>query len=439
MKDKKNTYLIIVLLLVSIVSLMAQSKSSDLVNDELSPAITAKLNGYLSERLELSYHNRIMAQDVYRLVEPFTKKTEDHLWQCEFWGKWITSAILAYKYKPTTELKIKIDQAVDLIIKTQDLNGYIGNYSELNRFKQWDVWGQKYSMLGLIAYYDLTQNNKALQAASKLADYLIQSLKHKNTSIVETGNYKGMASSSVLEPISQLYLRTNKQKYLDFAEVIVHQWELQQGPQLLSKSTIDVGSRFLPFPTEENWITNGQKAYEMMSCYEGLLELYRITGKPVYKQAVINTWQNIFDTEINILGSGSASECWYHGKEYQQHVTKHTQETCVTATWIKLTQQLLRLTGCAHYADAIEISYYNALLGAMKADGSSWAMYSPISGIRSEGTNQCNMGLNCCVASGPRALFTMPLTSIMSDKKGIKIIFYNSGLFQLQTDRKSVV
>ncbi|MDD4193409.1 MAG: glycoside hydrolase family 127 protein [Mangrovibacterium sp.] len=48
----------------------------------------------------------------------------------------------------------------------------------------------------------------------------------------------------------------------------------------------------------------------------------------------------------------------------------HYQETCVTATWIKLSQQLLRLTGDARYADAIEQSYYNALLGAMKPAGS---------------------------------------------------------------------
>lgn len=427
------------MLFVGLALSLAQLKPKVLIEDELRPAITAKLNGYLSERLELSYQNRILAQDVDKLIEPFNNKVEDHLWQSEFWGKWFTSAVLAYKYKPTTELKTKIDKSVELIIKTQEADGYIGNYSKSNRLKQWDIWGQKYSMLGLIAYYDLTQNKKALQAAIKLADYLIQTLKENNTLIVETGNYKGMASSSVLEPIIQLYLHTKTQKYLDFAEEIVRQWELVQGPQLLSRSTDDVGSRFLPFPNEDTWATNGQKAYEMMSCYEGLLELYRITNKTEYKQAVVNTWQNIYDNEINILGSGSASECWYHGKEYQQHVTKHSQETCVTVTWIKLCQQLLRLTGDARYAAAIETSYYNALLGAMKADGSTWGMYSPISGMRSEGTNQCNMGLNCCVASGPRALFTMPFTSVMSDDKGIKINFYNSGFFQLRTPQNQMI
>ena len=148
-----------------------------------------------------------------------------------------------------------------------------------------------------------------------------------------------------------------------------------------------------------------------MSCYEGLLELYRVTGKPEYKKAVENTWESIHETELNIAGSGSAMECWFGGKDYQTMAINHYQETCVTATWIKLSQQLLRLTGDAKYADAIEQTYYNALLGSMYADGSDWAKYSPLSGERLKGEQQCSMGINCCEASGPRGLFTLPLTA----------------------------
>lgn len=34
--------------------------------------------------------------------------------------------------------------------------GYIGNYSEEAQLNQWDIWGRKYTALGLIAYYDLS-------------------------------------------------------------------------------------------------------------------------------------------------------------------------------------------------------------------------------------------------------------------------------------------
>jgi DUF1680 family protein len=175
-----------------------------------------------------------------------------------------------------------------------------------------------------------------------------------------------------------------------------------------------------------------------MSCYEGLLELYRLTGKDVYKTAVEKVWENIQQTEINVVGSGSSMECWFGGKKLQPYVSKHYQETCVTATWIKLSQQLLRLTGEAKYADAIEQSFYNALLGSMKPDGSTWAKYSPILGIRSEGEDQCQMGLNCCVASGPRGLFTIPHTSVMSGKEGLSINFFIPGTYTVLTPKGQV-
>ena len=189
------------------------------------------------------------------------------------------------------------------------------------------------------------------------------------------GNHRGMAASSVLKPICYLYRYTGNKKYLDFALQIVREWETSDGPQLISKADIPVGKRF-PRPDYDNWYKwqQGQKAYEMMSCYEGLLELYRLTGNVTYLSAVEKTWQSIMDTEINITGSGSAMESWFGGKQVQYMPIKHYQETCVTATWIKLSRQLLMLTGNSKYADAIEQSLYNALLGAMKSDGSDLSL-----------------------------------------------------------------
>ncbi|MCX6237994.1 MAG: glycoside hydrolase family 127 protein [Bacteroidia bacterium] len=401
-------------------------------NDTLFPSQSALIKGYVGGKLDVSYQNRILAQDVNRLVEPFRNRTEDRCWQSEFWGKWFTSAVLAYRYRPEPQLKSLLDQAVSGLLSTQSPNGYIGNYAENKQLEQWDIWGRKYCMLGLLAYNDLTGDKNSLLATKKLADHLIKELADKNALIVKQGNHRGMAATSILEPICLLYSRTGDKRYLDFANEIVRQWESPDGPQLISKSGIDVAKRF---PKPKNWFSwdQGQKAYEMMSCYEGLLELYRLTGKPEYREAVEKTWQNILDTEINIAGSGSGVECWFGGKQLQTMHIDHYQETCVTATWIKLSQQLLRLTGEAKYADAIEQTYYNALLGAMYSDGSDWAKYSPLAGQRLQGSEQCGMGLNCCVASGPRGLFTLPLTAVMSKIDGISVNFFVEGSYRLLT------
>ncbi len=417
----------------------SQSIPSPSVIDRLYPSLSIKVSGFVGDKLDASWQNRILAQDVDRLVAPFRNRTETSCWQSEFWGKWFTSAVLAYRYKPEPQLKKVLNKAVDGLLSTQTPDGYIGNYADNKHLAAWDIWGRKYCMLGLLAYYDLTKEQKALKAACKVADHLIKELKERNLLIVKMGNHRGMAASSVLEPICLLYSRTGDKRYLDFAEEIVRQWETPEGPQLISKSGIDVSKRF-PKP-KGSWYgwEQGQKAYEMMSCYEGLLELYRITGKNNYKNAVEKTWENIRDTEINIAGSGSSMETWFEGNKLQTLPITHYQETCVTATWIKLSQQLLRLTGEAKYADAIEQAFYNALLGAMKPDGSDWAKYTPLSGQRLEGSEQCGMGLNCCVASGPRGLFTFPLTSVMSTKEGLQVNFFAAGSYDLQTPGKQKI
>ncbi|CAL1518822.1 beta-L-arabinofuranosidase domain-containing protein [Chitinophaga sp. MM2321] len=402
------------------------------MRDYLQPSESAVMKGFIGRKLDLSYQNRILAQDVNTLVTPFRHRTETRLWQTEFWGKWFTSAVLAYKYRPEPALKKVLQTAVKDLIATQTPDGYIGNYKPENRLEQWDIWGRKYCLLGLLDYHDLTGDTNSLRAARKLTDHLIREINEKDGIIVNKGNYRGMAASSILEGIVRLYSLTGDKKYLAFAEKIVAQWETPGGPMLISKAGVNVSERF---PKPESWYSwdQGQKAYEMMSCYEGLIELYRVTGKKEHLKAAEDTWNNIRDTEINIAGSGASYEMWFGGKKLQTSPVVHYQETCVTVTWIKFSQQLLRLTGNVKYAHAIEEAYYNALMGALNADGSDWAKYTPLNGERLPGSGQCGMELNCCVASGPRGQFTLPLTTVMSMKEGLSVNFFVEGSYVLKT------
>ncbi|HNY14902.1 MAG TPA: glycoside hydrolase family 127 protein, partial [Bacteroidales bacterium] len=296
------------------------------------------------------------------------------------------------------------------------------------------------TILGLLAYYDLTGEKSALESARRVADHLLTQVGPGKADIVKTGNYRGMPSSSILEPIVYLYLRTAEKRYLEFAEYIALQWETPDGPKLISSALaeIPVSKRF-PHPSSWWSYENGQKAYEMMSCYDGLLELYRIKGNPEYLEAVENSVMDIIGNEINIAGSGSAFECWYNGSKYQTEPTYHTMETCVTMTWMKLCFNLLRITGNPVYADEIEKSAYNALMASMKYDGSEIAKYSPLGGIRHAGEEQCGMHINCCNANGPRAFMMLPGFAVMEKGGDIYINMYGTSRFSLPLDLKNKV
>ncbi|MFA6839125.1 MAG: hypothetical protein WCR12_09840, partial [Dysgonamonadaceae bacterium] len=95
--------ILIFLIICQIIAAQKEKVFSD-VHDKLLPAHSAIINGHIGNKLNASYNNRILAQDVDVLIHPFTIRDEHSCWQGEFWGKWFTSAALAYKYKPTTEL-----------------------------------------------------------------------------------------------------------------------------------------------------------------------------------------------------------------------------------------------------------------------------------------------------------------------------------------------
>lgn len=173
---------------VIIITTLALTFSASNAQDKLSVSFDVILNGFVGDKMKASYENRILAQDAERLIEPFTVRDEHSCWQGEFWGKWFTSAVLAYRYIPTPELADKLKQAAYGLMETQTNDGYIGNYAPESRLKAWDIWGRKYCMLGLIAYYDITNDEKALESAAKEADFLIKELNDKNSKIVLMGN-----------------------------------------------------------------------------------------------------------------------------------------------------------------------------------------------------------------------------------------------------------
>lgn len=383
------------------------------------------INGYLGDRINDCIEWRVKTQDVNHLIEPFRHHDETYRWQTEFWGKWIQGAIASYRYNKDPELYQIIKNAAKELMDTQLPDGYIGNYAPEAQLSQWDIWGRKYTALGLIAYFNLSGDKKALDSACKLIDHLMTQVGPGKEDLAKTGNYRGMASSSILEPVMYLYNRTKEERYLDFAHYIVRQWETDGGPQLISKAIADVpvANRF---PHPKDWFSaeNGQKAYEMMSCYEGLLELYKVTRNPLFLSAVEKTVNHIIEEEINIAGSGSAFECWYGGRMRQTLPTYHTMETCVTFTWMQLCNRLLQITGNPLYADQMEISIYNALMASLKKDASQIAKYSPLEGFRHEGEEQCGMHINCCNANGPRAFAMIPSFAYQVTGNSIHVNLY---------------
>jgi len=421
-----------VFLTISLAFLTAQGKGSYIKD--------VKLNGYIGSRINLCIQNQIMQRDVDALIEPFRHKILHYGWQSEFIGKWMCGACDAYSYTHDEELFQKIKKAAYALVATQDADGYIGVYAPEFQLADWDVWGQKYCLLGLQSFYRISHDKKALNACRMIVDHLMTQVGVGKKDIATLGNYRGLAASSILEPIMFLYKNTGFARYLDFAKYIVGQWEMPSGSMLISKALkgVPVSERFLPIPDANHWTQNGSKAYEMMSCYIGLLELYKVTKEPTYLSAVELSVKDIIEKEVNIVGGASATECFWKGGLRQTTPAFISMETCVTFTWMELCERLLSVTHDSRYADQIERSAYNALQGAMMADGNHIASYIPLEGYRRLGERQCGLNINCCEANGPRGYVLLPHFAYTCNDNCVDVNLYTDSEMQCMMGNKEI-
>lgn len=399
-----------------------------------------------------------MRSDLWaRFVQQFREDADyDAGWRGEYWGKMMRGACFVYSYTQNPELYRILSDTVEEIITTQDENGRISSYGINHEFDGWDLWGRKYVLLGMQYFLEIC-NDDALKeniivSMCRQVDYIISKVGNeggKKQITKCTRHWRGLNSSSILEPVVRLYSLTSEQKYFDFAKYIV------------DSGATDVENIF-KLAYEDNMYPyqySVTKAYEMMSCFEGLLEFYRITGEKWYKTAVVNFANKILESDFTVIGSsGCTHELFDHSTARQANTTNGAiqQETCVTVTLMKFMYQLTLLTGDARYVDAFERSFYNAYLGTLNTESvieptiikehSDWAIealpfdsYSPLtSGTRGNGIGGLkvvsdNHYYGCCACIGAAGIGLVPKMQLMSANDGFAVNLYINGSVKSHT------
>src|SRR5436190_8684919 len=172
----------------------------------------------------------------------------------------------------------------------------------------------------------------------------------------------------------------------------------------------------------------------MLSCLNGALEYYRTTGDEKILQACKNAWQDIVDKRLYITGTASYRE-FFHA-DFDLPNVNNVGETCVTVTWLQFNAQLLRLTGEARFAEQLEVTILNQLLGAQSPDGSAWGYYVQMQGKKPYSSN---LDGHCCLSSGPRGISLIPTFAISTDAEGVVVNLYDAATANLTLRDKSNV
>ena len=286
-------------------------------------------------------------------------------WRGEFWGKMMRAGALVYEYTKSSELYDILTSTIRDIITVAEPDGRVSSYSRDTEFDGWDLWCRKYVILGSIYYLDICKDadlkKELVNFISRCADYIMLHIGPGKKSITSASrSWLGLNSSSILEPIVKLYKLTGDKKYLDFATYIID----CGGAEGINVFELAYKNELYPYQY------GVAKAYEMTSCFEGLLEYYLVTGIEKYKTAVTNFAYAVLESEVSIIGScGVTHELFDHTRTRQTvRYDGVMQETCVTVTWMKFCSRVLELTDDPAFADAMEQSFYNAYLASLNTE-----------------------------------------------------------------------
>ncbi|MBN8526524.1 MAG: glycoside hydrolase family 127 protein [Planctomycetes bacterium] len=408
------------------------------------PPEAVRFRGAVDERIRLSRERHLRVLDPQALTAWFRERPDP--FACgEFWGKTVRAACPLYRHAGDAELRERVWAMVDALLATQDADGCISTQSRARQPLGSDLWERKYVLLGLLAWYEAEGDARALDAALRLADHVLSLVgPAPRRRIVDTGwAFAGIESSSILEPILRLHRLTGAARLLDFARYIVEDEGACGRGSIFAAALAgvlprDIGGNGYPAQSIA-------KAYESMSCFEGLVEYHRATGERRWLDAAIAYHHALREREITIIGSGGGEGLYNRGPgtgeqwndtalDQADPALRLQMETCVTVTWMKLCLQLLRATGDPRYADDIEESLHNALMGAQRPDGSAWDYFQTLCGTRGGADNFASdvggFRLSCCTANGPMGYAILPGMAVMRRGDGLAVNLYLPGTVQ---------
>lgn len=429
------------------------------VKNKIEPAALSdvKVLGYHGDLIDTFFDGRIMSEharrEVYQECEDAFKYQRDDesgvgIWQGEYWGKWIISACRAARYNHSEELREFIRAGAKKMITFQRPDGYLGTYKNSALLLpctieegiaklgyavewNWNIWCRKYTLWGMLEAYGLLGDAEFLASARGMADYLIAELDELGLVPGQTGTFNGLPSCSIMKPMLILYRHTGDEKYFEFCKKIADRWEIREiMPALIANSLSDVRIREW-YPDSNKWA----KAYEMMSCFDGIVELYRVTGEQKYLDTCERFFDMIMEHEKNLLSSVAFNDVFGDAAYDVNCMT----EPCDVIHLMRLAHELFCLTGKAKYIHAFEAAGYNALFTSAFKDGLWGARALRTAGRHQVAFYQAKMDHNhCCVNNVPRGLLNFAETQIMTDGETLYINLYTAFEGKIKVGKSTV-
>lgn len=374
-----------------------------------------KVGGEIGRRIDMTVYANLLAIDVERsFLQPFRERNrpEGYIGL----GKLIDATVRFAAYTDDPRVLALKRRLVTEAINLQEADGYIGILVPESRlWGVYDIHETSHLVLGLANDYRYFGEKASLDAARKLADYILDRWSAEADRIPgptgKRGNMYGV-TTGLDKALLTLYEQSREPRYLDF---------LTDFPQYrLPEWRVDPKIGYDHMDDERH-------CYIFMALCVAQMELHGLRPDPdLFIQA--HKAIDFLTREDGLLVSGSC--CLHEGWHSDQCGAGNTSESCATAYLIRMLDRLLRWEGDPRYGDMMERAIYNALFAAQAPDGRRLRYFSPLEGRR----EYYEPDTFCCPNNFRRIMAELPMMVYYRHGAGLMVNLYTASTASMELE-----
>lgn len=377
-------------------------------------------------------------------------------------AKWLESVAYSLAIRPDSKLEQLADEAIDLIGRAQQDDGYLDTYYTIkepdNRWSNLREGHELYTSGHLIeaavAYYQSTGKCKFLDIMCKNADLLCE--------IFGPEKKEGFPGHPEIElALVRLYEVTGENRYLNLAKYFI---DARCGtPNCFDQESKDPKFHHI-FPEFEHLGYNNAQAHlpvreqktadghavRAMYLYSAMADL----GYTCHDQSLLDTcktlYENIVNKQMFLTGSvGAAADGECFTCDYDLPNNYNYSETCASIGLALFTLRMMQIERDSRYADTFERALYNTVLSGMALSGKEFFYVNPQEVVPEHlQTNRTLhhvlpqrrpwLGVACCPPNIARTLTSLGKYIYGVDEKSVFLNLFISNQTKVKFDGKVV-
>ena len=290
--------------------------------------------------------------------------------------KWLEAAAHEVARVPSDILRAAMDRVIELVAAAQKDDGYINSYYQVAEpGRRWTDFGSGHELYcaghlfqAAVAHHRAAEDDRLLGIARRFADYLCATFGPARRAGVPGHPEVEMA-------LVELYRETGARSYLDLARFFIDQ---------RGRGWLGPGRRGSPayyqdrVPVREASEIEGH-AVRAQYLTAGVADLYLETGEQALLDALMRQWNDLVTHKLYVTGAiGSRHLAEALGQPYELPNELAYGETCAAVANFMWSWRMLLATGEGRFADLMERSLYNAILGGVSLDGERYFYVNPL-------------------------------------------------------------